>query len=437
VEIDESSIPADVGPATGRLAGRVAFDAVGLIVRVDHEGTRVVGQVSQEVTQFFAEFDLTQRVQPLGRGRLTITGGPTPLETANLFSPQVGLWNGGLVVNAAKFARQRDLFRTQLWVGSPAVGELAFTPLHIEELVDRSALTSGRTWAWTESGTTAEAAQGSLPNLALSHAGVLRIIRYQAPGSETWGLIEAELETQQNLVFGGEQGAQQTVRLELLAPVAPSSRYVYPHTPSIASDAVLPPGSRRIGNGPLQLPGRVVETAVHPVVDMEIRLTWTDGSATVRTNEQGEFLFTGINPGDYTIDFAAPPGYGLARGQRTRIGPLPLAADRPHWIPINLSDADGNGGLQVIAGSSGTNTAVSGVVARIRRAGTDEVVKTMTTGDVHPHSGLARTKLQPGRYAVDFGLPQGFRFLEGQASTVEVEIFVGHQSFIPVGVIRN
>lgn len=437
LEIDRSDIPAEVGPATGRLVGRVAFDAAGLVIRVDHEGTHVVGQVSPEVVRVFAEFDLVQRIHPLGSARMTAAGGPLTTGTTSL-SPIVGLWEGGLVVNAPAITADDHLFLTQLWLGAPAVGEFDLSPLAIEELADRSAVAPQRAWAWTESGTLAEGSVGVLPNLALSTGGTFNITRFDPPGTDTFGLLEATLETTQALVFGGAPNATQTVTLEVYAPIAPTSRAVFPHAPNIVSDATLPPGSRRIGNGTMQLPGRAVETSITPVTGLEIALSWEDGAASVKTNEQGEFLFTGLNPGAYTVSFVVPSGYTLARGQRTSIGPINISAEFPtNWIPIGLADAEGNGALQVIAASNGTNTAIDGVIAHIRRAGSSTIVKSMTTGEMHQHSGLARTKLQPGRYEVDFVLPAGTSFIEGQKSTVEIEVFTGHLAFIPVGVVRN
>jgi hypothetical protein len=159
------------------------------------------------------------------------------------------------------------------------------------------------------------------------------------------------------------------------------------------------------------LPGRVVETSVTPVPDVRITLVWSEGSAQVRTDTQGEFEFSGLNPGRYEIRFDVPPGYQLADRQRATIGPFDLAAGSKFWLPIGLADAQGNGALRIIAGSSGTNTIVDGVQAQVRAKGSSAVITTLITGADRP--GMVRTKLPPGDYEVDFVVPAGYRFVAG------------------------
>jgi hypothetical protein len=440
VEIDRSRIPDRPGPATGELVGRVGFEAAGLIVGVDEEGTRILGQVADETTRVFAEFDVAQRVEPLGDVRLAVKEGPLPLDETTFGSPQAGLWHGGLIVNAGGHTPDGRVYSTQLWYGSPQSGERDLDPVTIDDLMSGDALEAGRTFAWTESGSLdALQAGGTFSNLALADGGTLHVARYEAPGVDTWGLLEATMQAEQPLLVGGEPGATQTVSLEILAPVAPTSEPVYPTRPALAAnggDLEVGPGIVRVGNGALTLPGRVVETSVDPVEGVPIQLLSSDGSATVETNAGGEFRFTGLQPGRYEVHVMVPDGHDLARGQRDVL-PLDVSADLQNWIPIFLSDAAGNGAVAVQAGSPGTDASVDGVVVRVRQAGSDAVLRTMTTGEALVGSGLSRTKVPPGRYELEIILPAGYRFMEGHGSPVTVEVSKGREAFVWVGVTHQ
>ncbi len=438
LEIDRSRIPDEIGPATGALTGRMSFEAAGLVVAVDEQGTRIVGQVDTETTRVFAEFDLAQRIHPLGSVRASIDGGPLPVEAATLSTPEVGLWNGGLLMNIGGRGPEGARYFTQVWSGAAGEGTRAVDPLDLEELMNGSALVGSRVFAWTESGTQSELLAGeTLSNLALSTGGSLHVTHYEAPDADTWGLLAAEITIDEKLVLGGAPDATQSVTLDILAPIAPLSETVYPHQPTavVNGDGVpLGAGVVRVGNGPLQLPGRAVETSITPVEGVAVTLRWSGGSATARTNAQGEFLFTGVQPGDYYLDVEPPQGYDFAWRQKATMGPLNLSADLPTWIPLYLSDAAGHGGLGFQSGIASLGSSVDGLVGQVRREGTATVVATLTGGDFLPQSGIARTKLEPGRYEVDLAPPAGYRLADGQSATVSVEVHKGREFFFFVGL---
>jgi hypothetical protein len=438
LEIDRADLPSGVGPANGSLVGRLSFEGAGLIAQVDQNGTRIVGQVSTQTEMIYAEFSVSQRIQPLGGVRAGIAGGPISFEPTQLGSPLVALWQGGLLVQAGGVTSDGRVMNTQIWAGSPTAGDLAVGRITVEELAAGNTYIAGRTFVWTETGLLNDLLKGSnFGNLALSTGGSLRITRLDAPGTDTWGSLEAVLTTQQALFLGGSPNATQEMTLEIVAPIAPTSRYAMARPPSILtnSDTIrFGPGIVRVANGNISLPGRVFETLVTPVPDVLITLSWSGGSATVRTNQQGDFEFTGLNPGRYEVRFEVPLGLQLADRQRAVIGPLDLVNDQETWLPIALADAQGNGALRVIAGSSGTNTTVDGVQARVRAEGSSTVITTLITGNYRP--GMDLEKLQPGRYEVDLVVPAGYKFVAGQSSSESVEIRKGHESVIFVGVVR-
>jgi hypothetical protein len=338
IEIDASEIPTAVGPATGRLTGRVSFDAAGLLVQLGPGGPRIIGQVSPDIVPFFAEFDLAQRIRPIGGGRLTVSGGPVSLSTT-IGGVNVGMWNGGLVLRTGYHgAISGEMGRHHLWVGTPAVGTFDVPYLAFENFfVGDSVFAADRVSTFTETGMLSDRREGRpLPNIGLSESGRLTITRFDAPGPDTWGFFEATLEAQQHLEFGAP-GAMQTVTMDVLAPIMPANDTLWPGLPPAAGGLV--PGVRVVSNGAGQIHGRVF-AGTEPVVNVTMTLDWNGGTASVRTNEIGHFRFMGLHPGQYAVSFDVPSGYALAEGQATTLGPLEVTPDQhpsvPVFVPIDL-----------------------------------------------------------------------------------------------------
>jgi hypothetical protein len=91
----------------------------------------------------------------------------------------------------------------------------------------------------------------------------------------------------------------------------------------------------------------------------------------------------------------------------------------------------------VTAYTSNPNTAVAGLTANIRTAGSNSVVRTIRTGEAHPGDPRARARLQPGRYVIDFVPPAGFDFAQRQKTSVELEVLRGRIAFAEVELVKR
>ncbi len=159
-----------------------------------------------------------------------------------------------------------------------------------------------------------------------------------------------------------------------------------------------------------------------------VNLLDSGGSTIVSTTTAGDgsYLFTGIAPGDYRVEFVAPAGYSFSPvdqgGDDTldsdaavgtgRTGLFTLGAtdvdvtlDAGLYQPVSIGDrvwvdADADG-IQ-----DGGESGLAGVTVNLLDAGGGTVASTATAGD----GSYSFTGLVPGDYRVEFVAPSGYSF---------------------------
>jgi SdrD B-like domain len=172
-------------------------------------------------------------------------------------------------------------------------------------------------------------------------------------------------------------------------------------------------------------------------------------SATMTTDENGNFSFTGLAAGSYTLSEVVPPGYQqtvpasgsyaivLAGGQAAGgylFGNAPTAAATGTISGVKFEDDNGNGLRD--AGEPG----IAGVT--ITLAGGGRVLSTVTGAD----GSFSFTGLAAGAYTISETVPPGYvQTAPGGSGTIEIDLAAGQVSSnnlfgnmpLPVGSIEG
>lgn len=171
------------------------------------------------------------------------------------------------------------------------------------------------------------------------------------------------------------------------------------------------------------------------VAGVDLVLTGSDGSWSTTSDGAGNFTFTAVRGGSYSLAFDVPPGYGLAEGQVSPMEAVVLPRDADSRILLKFSDAAGNGTLAVIAHAPEPDEPVNGVEVVVQPVEDDPHGNLLVTGDAGP--GQALVKLQPAQYHVSIRVPTGYRLPEGAAADRLVQVRRGYTWFEVIDLARE
>jgi hypothetical protein len=420
IEFDRVDRPALAGLPNGVLAGRVAFDAAGLVVDLSQGPPRIVGQIGESTIRVFAEFEMALRIFPIGRGTLEVEGGPVPVGPTTIGAPRASLYRDGLILDYSIFGSrggESTVVSNQIWIGAPGEGEFAVDPVGPDAIETRDTYSAERVWAWSGSGSDADAVfRGEGSTNAFSSGGIVRVTRYSAATEDIFGLMEGELEIPQTVYKSDGSVMEQTVRASFSAPVLPlalTGRQVVPPVEIVDMEVVeTDPARPRVGDGRSRLFGRVREDGRFGVPGAEVRISGPAGNATAITNELGDYSFEGLTPGDYSIRIAPPSGFQLAASQREVVSPVGIADRSEGRLDFRVADAEGNGSLRIVAVEGEPAGAVDGVRVTVVRASDGTAVAELVSGTTS--AGITDAKLPPGNYRLVIDPPAGFSIEAGR-----------------------
>lgn len=432
VQIDELILAGEEGPATGRMAGRLAFEAAGLVVKWDEAPGRVVGQVATETRMMYGEFDLPLRRRPLGFADVAVTGGPAPMEARRITVARSALHDGAVMLRFLG-SSANWFFGTHVRLGEPAVGDFALPAVDPASFTTGAAFSGPATWVWSVG--EAIAGDQATPQLVgYGESGSVSITEYTPPDDVTFGRIIGTLEAQEAVYTEAGFAGTRTVTVDFTAPLQPLSQYFEPRVPPVVDVALTDPSVGRVGAGEGTLVGRVLLDEREPVSGVPVTLSGSEGAAMAVSRDDGRFEFLGLEGGSYTAEFEPPEGYGLAYGQDAIISNLMHPGADTSYLDIKLSDGDGNGLLEVVALNQ-----VNGLEVRVRPEEGGDVVATIVTGiDFEPQvRGWARTKLPAGRYSMELIPPDGYVLAADEPAERPIEIFEGRVTWFHIDLVRT
>lgn len=426
LQIDEVESPDPNGIPTGRIRGRLAFEAAGLRVSLADGPAVIVGQVGTETQPFYAEFDVSQRLWPIGYADLTMDGGLQPV-SVRLRSAQNALHREAAVVQLLT-VNEGWLYGTQVRIPDPAVGEFELAPVTRGELIDGGAYDDDAPWAWSQVGTIARLEQGEpLESVAVGREGRVTITHYQEPGEQTFGRIAGSVRVVQDLFTENGAAGTQTVEADFDVALLPRYRYFQPFPPDGPQTAapVDDPSTAHLGNGTALLTGQTMLNGTRPVAGVVVRLSGPAGTASVTTGEFGQFSFRSLDGGTYSLEFDVPAGYDLAAGQDRRLESLLVDVGGDVQIQLKLSDAEGNGALRVHAYPKSAGPLTGTLRIEARRIGKDAVMSALQL-DLAPGVNHVTSLLQPGVYELTMIPPDGYALADGSPAVRNVQIYKGH-----------
>ncbi|MEJ2215260.1 MAG: carboxypeptidase-like regulatory domain-containing protein [Gemmatimonadota bacterium] len=431
VAVDELTLAPEEGPATGRMVGRLAFEAAGLLVKWDESPLRIVGQVDTATHMVYGEFDLPLRRRPLGFADVAVTGGPAPMEARRVTVSQSAVLDGAVMLPFV--GRDGDwLFATHVRLGTPAVGDLELPVVDPVSFVTGEAFSGSANWIWSVG--EAIAGDQATPQLvAYGQSGSVSVSGYTPPDETTFGRIDGTLAAVEAVYTESGFAGTQTVTVDFTVPLQPLNQYYGPPVPPIVDIALTDPSRGRIGSGDGTLVGRVLLDEREAVAGVSLTLTGDEGSATAVSREDGGFEFLGLEGGSYTISVTPPDGYGLAYGQNANTDLIYTGSDTS-YLNIKLSDGEGNGRLQVVALNQ-----VNGLEIRVRPEEGGDVIATIVTGiDFEPPiPGWASVKLPAGRYLIELNPPDGFALAPDEPAERVIEIFEGLLTWDHVDLVQT
>lgn len=431
VAVEELTLAPEEGPATGRMVGRLAFEAAGLLVKWDESPLRIVGQVDTTTRMVYAEFDLPLRRRPLGFADVAVTGGPAPLEARRVTVSQSALLDGAVMLPFV--GRHGDwLFGTHVRIGTPAVGDLELPVVDPASFVTGEAFSGSASWIWSV-GDSIAGDQVTPQLVAYGQSGSVSVTEYMPPDETTFGRINGTLAAEEAVYTENGFAGTQTVTVDFTVPVQPLNQYYGPPVPPTVDIALTDPSRGRIGSGDGTLVGQVLLDERDPVAGVSLTLTGAEGSATAVSREHGGFEFLGLEGGSYTISVTPPDGYGLAYGQDANMH-LIHAGNDTSYLNIKLSDGKGNGRFQVVALNQ-----VNGLEIRVRPEEGGDVIATIVTGiDFEPPMpGWASVKLPAGRYLMELTPPDGYALAPDEPAERVIEIFEGLLTWVPVDLVQT
>jgi hypothetical protein len=444
IQVEESVIPRDEGPVTGTVVGRMAFEAAGLQVQLSEGPARIVGQVSEMTRIMYAEFDVGQRLWPLGYADMSVDGGLRPLQTTRLRAVQNGLYNGAALLH---FLTSCDgwLYSSEVRLAEPGVGEFELTPADPDGLAGEEAYSGPGDWSWGEVTRTSVLNETGLPeSIAYGTGGTVTVTRYEAPTETTFGRLLGSLVATQDVYTASGRSGVQTVTIDFNLALLPLDAPFFPMIAPVVDSALGDPSHAHLGTGRGVLYGQASEDDQIPVPGVPVTLSRDGQSASVISDEKGDFRFSSLEEGYYTLRFEVPDGHDLARGQDSVLfNVYHPGNDEVRWALIKLSDAEGNGTLQIHAFTTDPDGDVDGVEIRVRREDDPAVAATLVTGtglfpgSQYPFPGFARSKLQPGRYELDIVLPEGYELPPDAPSPWVVDVYKGHLAHVGLQLVRN
>ncbi len=433
LQVEASVVPADEGPMTGSVVGRLAFEAAGLRVQLGEEATVIVGQVSEMTRMMYAEFAVHQRLWPLGYADVSVDGGLRPLETVRLRAVQNGVYKDAALLHFLT-AREGWLYSTEVRLAAPAVGTFELGAADPAALAGGEAYSGPGDWSWSEVTRTTVLNETGMPeSVAYGTGGTVTVTRYDPPTRTTFGRILGTLATTQDVYTAHGQAGTQTVTADFNLALLPLEHPFLPVIAPVVDSAVGDPSHAHLGSGIGVLYGQATEDDQIPVAEVHVTLSRDGHRVSVVSDANGVFRFSSLEEGYYTLRFDVPEGYDLAAGQDTvLLNVYHPGTDEPRWALIRLSDAEGNGTLQVHAFATDPNEDVDDVRIHVRREGEGAILATLLTGTgtipgAHaPFPGFARTKLQPGRYELEIVVPEGYALPPDAPSPRVVDVHQGH-----------
>lgn len=432
VEIDALSLAAEEGPATGRMVGRLAFEAAGLVVKWDETPGRIVGQVGTETRMMYGEFDLPLRRRPLGFADIAVTGGPAPMDTRRITVAQSTLHDGAVMLRF--LGTHGDwFFGTHVRLGDPAVGDFALPGVDPETFTTGAAFSGPASWVWSV-GEAIVGDQATPQLVAYGESGSISITEYTPPDDVTYGRIIGTLEAEEAVYTETGFAGTRTVTANFTVALQPLSQYFDPRIPPVVDIALTDPSRGRVGAGDGTLVGRVLLDEREPVAGVPVTVSGAEGAATAVSSEDGRFEFLGLEGGSYTVEFERPGGYGLAHGQDAVISNLMHPGADTSYLDIKLSDGEGNGLLEVVALNQ-----VNGLEVRVRPEEGGDPVATIVTGiDFEPQiRGWARVKLPAGRYTMELVAPEGYALAPDEPAERVIEIHEGLATWFHIDLVRT
>lgn len=432
IVIDELTLPETEGPPTGRMVGRLAFEAAGLVVDLNGPMQRVVGQVDEATRTMYGEFDLPLRRRPVGFADVAIAGGPTPMQTQRIAVSQSALLDDAVMLRFLG-AHENRLFGTHVRLAAPAVGEIDLSAVDPASFTTGEAFSGPSSWVWSVG--EAIAGDQATPDLvAYGHSGSVTITEYTPPDETTFGRIQGALVAEEGVYTETGFVGNRTVTVDFTVALQPLSQYYEPRVPPVVDIALTDPSRGRIGGGGGILLGRVLLDERAPVAAVQVTLSGNEGSATAVSREDGGFEFVGLEGGAYDLAFSPPEGYGLAHGQDTLMSNLMYTGSDSSYIDLKLSDGEGNGLLEIVALNQ-----VNGLEVTLRPEEGGEPVATIVTGvDFEPQvRGWASVKLPAARYRMELVPPDGFVLAPDEPAERVIDIFEGLATRFNIDLVRT
>lgn len=434
VELETVELPATAGVETGRLVGRVAFEAAGVYVDRTAAPPEVVGQIGDETVHIYVEFDTRLRVWPIGGATFQIEGGPQQTDAIQVGGTQAAAFDEGLLLEHGMLLPPTPdwevLGLTQAWIGSPATGSYTLGESAPAYLTGPEAYGADSLWVWTGLGPDVDQVfKGQAPLNGFSASGTVSVDRYEAPTPETFGIIEGSIEAEQPLYDAdGPTGESQTLHLDFVTPIYPTNMgrwYVRP--PYMLGDPGAPPP----GGGQAALFGRaVVDDGLRAAPGVAVQIVKGDIVVRDTTDENGMFAFPAIQAGSHSLSFVPPDGLIPAANQATVVDPINVLDGDTVSLTLYLADDDSTGTLRATVIADSAN-AMSGVEVRVYDAGGDTPVATLTTSGEAGSRGQADFDLAPGIYDVEVVPTEGYTPPAGQpARQPGWQVRTGHLTMV-------
>ncbi|QJW93218.1 SdrD B-like domain-containing protein [Frigoriglobus tundricola] len=203
-----------------------------------------------------------------------------------------------------------------------------------------------------------------------------------------------------------------TLTVSASAPGQNNSVYVLAYQPGVVSGTAFVDtnADRQEGNGESGLAG------------VGVTLIGSNGQtvATTNTGSTGNYSFSGLAPGDYTVAFVAPTGYVLSGTSRSTQQSVPLGSGQTQIVN---APAYTHSQAATVSGTVWKDTNGDGLagasVALLDANGNS--VATITTGSAGTYSV---TGLAPGTYTLGFTVPAGY-VLNGSSSGLSESLTLG------------
>ena len=236
LELTSVQYPATAGRTPGAMAGTISFEAAGITVRYNPDGTVTASPIGTETVMVYAEFTMPLYHELMADGTpITLTTGPN----AGTYGSQAeaSYVSGGVTLDVHAVlgtTESAPVSETRIWIPGPGVGTFAVGAAPTSAI----GTGDGRSPKWWVGDTTGGtmpwarhfAATTDIMNFqrigeemnALSNGGTITITEFVAPGAETYGRLVGELSVDLAYWKGGAfTGERTTFRMPLTIPITP------------------------------------------------------------------------------------------------------------------------------------------------------------------------------------------------------------------------